>query len=181
MANLNKVMLMGHLTRDPINKATNSGLAICELGLAVNRHYKNAQGEACEEVCYVELEAFGRTAEICGRYLRKGAPAYFEGRLKLDQWVDKTTNQNRSRLRVTIETMQLLERRQDAMGGNPQATSFDSMGHAMAPVNMPPPGAYNPPPPPRPAAPAPAQVQDSPDLPPLEIYEEENSEQDSPF
>jgi len=181
MANLNKVMLMGNLTRDPINKATSSGLAICEFGLAINRYYKNAQGEKCEEVCFVDLEAFGKTAEICGRYLRKGMPAYFEGRLKLDQWTDKTTGQNRYRLRVTVDTMQFLDRRQDNVPGNPQTTSFDNMGHAMQPAsNMPPPGAYNPPPPP-PQTQGAMQVQDSYDGPPLEIYEEEDIDQDVQF
>jgi single-strand DNA-binding protein len=182
MANLNKVMLMGHLTRDPINKSTMSGLIICEFGLATNRRFKTAQGEDREEVCYVDLEAFGKTAEICGRYLHKGSPVYIEGRLKFDQWQDKATGQNRNRLRVTVETMQLLERRQDGVGGNPQNTSFDNMGYAMPPpMNMPPPGAYNPPPPPRQTVPPAAAVQDIRDEPPFEQYEEEASEQDPQF
>ncbi|MDD3952427.1 MAG: single-stranded DNA-binding protein [Lentisphaeria bacterium] len=183
MANLNKVMLMGNLTRDPINKATPSGLAICEFGLAINRRYKTAQGEDREEVCYVDVEAFGKTAELCGRYLHKGAPAYVEGRLKLDQWIDKATGQNRNRLRVNIDTVQFLERRQDAMG-NPQNVSYDGMGQAMTPppMNMPPPAAYNPPPPRMAAAPPPLpSVQDSSDGPPLSDYEEEAADQNIPF
>jgi len=189
MANLNKVMLMGNLTRDPINKATPSGMAICEFGLAINRRYKTAQGEERDEVCYVDLEAFGKTAEICGRYLRKGSPAYIEGRLKLDQWIDRATGQNRNRLRVTVETVQFLERRPDAMA-NPQGVSFDGMGQAMPPpppMNMPSPAAYNPaPPPPRMPPPPPPvpSVQDSPDFdgPPLSDYEEEAGDQDDiPF
>jgi single-strand DNA-binding protein len=185
MANLNKVMLMGNLTRDPVNKATTTGMAICEFGLAINRRYKTVQGEDREEVCYVDLESFGKTAEICGRYLRKGAPVYIEGRLKLDQWVDKATGQNRNRLRVTVENIQFLERRSDGMG-NPQGVSFDSMGQAMPPppMNMPPPAAYNPPPPRMASSPPPPpvpSVQDTPDEPPISVYEEEASDQDIPF
>jgi len=178
MANLNKVMLMGNLTRDPINKSTMSGLSICEFGLAVNRYFKTAQGEDREEVCFVDLEAFGKTAEICGRYLRKGSPVYIEGRLKFDQWQDKATGQNRNRLRVSVDSVQFLERRQDAGEGNPQSTSFDNFGQAVPPaINMPQPAAYNPPPPYQ----APAVVQDSNNVPPFDQYEEEIGDQDSQF
>lgn len=184
MANLNKVMLMGNLTRDPVNRATPSGLAVCDFGLAINRRYKTAQGEDREEVCYVDVEVFGKTAENCGRFLHKGSPVYIEGRLKLDQWVDKATGQNRNRLRVTGDTVQFLERRPDAMGGNPQGVSFDAMGQAMPPpMNMPPPAAYNPAPPPRMAPPPPPvpSVQEGTDGPPLSAYEEEASDHDIPF
>jgi len=183
MANLNKVMLMGNLTRDPINKATASGLAICEFGLAINRRYKTVQGEDREEVCYVDLEAFGKTAELCGRYLHKGSPTYIEGRLKLDQWVDKASGQNRNRLRVSVETVQFLERRPDGTGANPQSVSFDSMGQAIPPppMTMPPPAAYNPQPP-RMAPPPPVpSVQERHDEPPISEYEEEASDHEIPF
>ncbi|MFA6930381.1 MAG: single-stranded DNA-binding protein [Lentisphaeria bacterium] len=180
MANLNKVMLMGNLTRDPLIKATASGLVICEFGLATNRHYKTAQGEDREEVCFIDLEAFGKTAELCGRFLHRGAPAYIEGRLKLDQWVDKTSGQNRSKLRVMVETVQFLERRPDA-AGNPQAVSYDGQGNAMPPPPMMlPPSAYNPPPMQRTPSPMPA-VQEATDGPPLSDYDEEANDMDVQF
>ncbi|MGI5922800.1 MAG: single-stranded DNA-binding protein [Lentisphaeria bacterium] len=116
MANLNRVLLMGNLTRDPIMRATESGLQICELGLAVNRRWRSAQGEDREEVCFVDLDAFGRTAENCGRFLRKGSLVFVEGRLRLDQWQDRATGQNRSRLKVQVENIQFLDRRDSSQG-----------------------------------------------------------------
>ncbi len=168
-ANLNKVMLMGNLTRDPVSKATASGLIICEFGLGINRRYRTAQGEDREDTCFVDIEVFGRTAESCSRYLSKGAPVYLEGRLKLDQWTDKASNQPRSRLRVTAETVQFLPRREGAASNNPQGQTYNPQGYA-----PPPPGAraYNAPKP-APAArdfPAPP---DPSDAPPLSDYVEE--------
>ncbi len=108
MSNVNKVILMGNLTREPMTKSTPSGVIICEMGLAINRRFRTAQGEEREEVCFVETEAFGRTAEICAQFLHKGSPVFFEGRLRLDQWIDKTSGQNRSRLKVVVESVQLI-------------------------------------------------------------------------
>ena len=117
MPNLNKVMLMGNLTRDPEIKYTPKGTAIAELGLAVNRVYTTDQGERREETTFVDVELFGRQAEIAGEYLKKGRPVFIEGRLKLDTWDDKTTGQKRSKMRVVGEMLQLLGSREGGGGG----------------------------------------------------------------
>jgi single-strand DNA-binding protein len=117
MPNLNKVMLMGNLTRDPELKYTPKGTAIADLALAVNRSYTTESGEKREEVTFVDVELWGRQAEIAKEYLAKGRPVYIEGRLKLDTWDDKTTGQKRSKMRVVGETMQFLGGRPG--GGEP--------------------------------------------------------------
>ena len=108
MASLNKVLLMGNLTRDPELRYTTGGAAICSFGMAINRRYTTAQGEDREEVCFVEIEAWGRWAEACKNYLRKGAPVFVEGRLRYDQWEDRETGKKRSRILVTAERGQFL-------------------------------------------------------------------------
>jgi len=116
-ASFNKVILLGNLTRDPEIKYTPKGTAIANIGLAVNRVYSNDQGEKNEETTFIDVELWGRTAEIAQEYLRKGRPVLIEGRLKLDQWDDKQTGQKRSKLRVVGETMQLLGGREGGSGG----------------------------------------------------------------
>ena len=118
MANLNKVMLIGNLTRDIELKYTPKGSAIAELGLAINRKYKTDSGELKEETTFVDVTLWGRQAEIAKEYLSKGKPVYIEGRLQLDSWDDKQTGQKRSKLRVTGEAMQLLGSRGDGGGGS---------------------------------------------------------------
>jgi len=115
-ASFNKVILLGNLTRDPEIKYTPKGTAIANIGLAVNRVYSNDQGEKQEETTFIDVELWGRTAEIAQEYLRKGRPVLIEGRLKLDQWDDKATGQKRSKLRVVGETMQLLGSREGGGG-----------------------------------------------------------------
>src|SRR4051794_41976750 len=117
MPNLNKVMLMGNLTRDPEIKYTPKGTAIAALGMAVNRVWMTEQGEKREEVTFVDVELFGRQAEIAEQYLKKGRPVYIEGRLKLDTWDDKTSGQKRSKMKVIGENMQLLGSREGGGGG----------------------------------------------------------------
>ena len=117
MANLNKVMLIGNLTRDPEIKYTPKGSAIAELGLAINRYYTTESGEKKEETTFVDVTLWGRQAEIAKEYLGKGKPVYIEGRLQLDTWDDKQTGQKRSKLRVTGEQMQLLGSRGEGGGG----------------------------------------------------------------
>src|SRR5215207_6161208 len=119
MANLNKVMLIGNCTRDPEIKYTPKGTAVAELGLAVNRVYSTDQGERREETTFVDVELWGRQAEIAGEYLKKGRPVYIEGRLKLDTWDDKQTGQKRSKMRVVCENLQLLGSREGGGGGAP--------------------------------------------------------------
>jgi len=108
MASFNKVILMGNLTRDPELRYTPKGTAIAKVGLAVNRVWTNEAGEKKEEVTFVDIDIFGRTAENVGQYMRKGRPILVEGRLKLDQWDDKQTGQKKSKLGVVAETVQFL-------------------------------------------------------------------------
>ena len=109
MANFNKVILAGNLTRDPALRYTPKGTAIAEIGLAINRKWKSETGEAKEEVTFVDVAAYGRTAEVIGQYLKKGRPIMIEGRLKLDQWDDKATGAKRSKLRVVCESFEFLD------------------------------------------------------------------------
>ena len=108
MASFNKVVLVGNLTRDPELRYTPKGTAIAKIGLAVNRVWTNEAGEKKEEVTFVDVDVFGRTAENVGQYMRKGRPILIEGRLKLDQWDDKQTGQKKSKLGVVAETVQFL-------------------------------------------------------------------------
>ena len=107
-AYLNKVLLLGHLTRDPELRFTPKGTAICQFGIAVNRQYKDASGATRDEATFVDIEAWGKQGELVAKFLRKGSPAMIEGRLKLDQWEDKQSGQKRSRLKVVLENIQFL-------------------------------------------------------------------------
>lgn len=111
MASYNKVILLGNLTRDPELRYTNSGTAVCEFGLAVNRRIGNDPNK--DEVCFVDIVVWDKQAESTGRILQKGAPALIEGRLQFDQWQDRETGQKRSRLRVVAERVQFIGSRQD--------------------------------------------------------------------
>jgi len=117
MPNLNKVMLIGNLTRDPEIKYTPKGTAVAQIGLAVNRVWSNDAGEKQEETTFVDVELWGRQAEIAGEYLRKGRPVFIEGRLKLDSWDDKQTGQKRNKMKVVGEQLQLLGSREGGSGG----------------------------------------------------------------
>ena len=108
MASFNKVILVGNLTRDPELRYTPKGTAIAKIGVAVNRVWTSEAGEKKEEVTFIDVDVFGRTAENVGQYMRKGRPILIEGRLRLDQWDDKQTGQKRSRLGVVAETVQFL-------------------------------------------------------------------------
>jgi single-strand DNA-binding protein len=121
MASFNKVILVGNLTRDPELRYTPKGTAIAKVGLAVNRVWTNEAGEKKEEVTFVDVDIFGRTAENVGQYMRKGRPILIEGRLKLDQWDDKQTGQKKSKLGVVAETVQFLGSPTGGEGGAPAA------------------------------------------------------------
>jgi single-strand DNA-binding protein len=118
MANLNRVLLIGNLTRDPEVRYTPKGTAVTEIGLAVNRIYSGEDGEKKEETTFVDVTLWARQAEIAGQYLRKGRPVFIEGRLQLDTWDDKQTGQKRSRLRVVAENLQLLGSRPEGEGSS---------------------------------------------------------------
>jgi single-strand DNA-binding protein len=117
MASLNKVMLIGNLTRDPEIKYTPKGTAIADIGLAVNRNYTTESGEKREEVTFIDVTLWGRVAEIVGEYCKKGRPLFVEGRLQLDTWDDKQTGQKRSKLKVVGDNIQLLGGREGGGGG----------------------------------------------------------------
>ena len=109
MANFNKVILAGNLTRDPELRYTPKGTAVCKISLAINRTWSSESGEKKEDVTFVDVDAFGKTAELIGQYFKKGRPILIEGRLKLDQWDDKQTNQKRSKLGVVMEAFQFMD------------------------------------------------------------------------
>jgi single-strand DNA-binding protein len=108
MASFNKVILMGNLTRDPELRYTPKGTAIARIGLAVNRVWKTETGESKEEVTFVDCDAYGRTGETIGQYLKKGSPVLVEGRLRLHTWEDKNTKQKQSKLRVDVENFKFV-------------------------------------------------------------------------
>jgi single-strand DNA-binding protein len=112
--NVNKVTLAGRLTRDPETRYTNSGTAITDISVAVSRFYKNEAGETRDETDFIDVTAFGRSAEIIQKHLHKGNPLFVEGRLKLDQWDDKQTGAKRSKLKVVAESMQFVGPRAQA-------------------------------------------------------------------
>jgi single-strand DNA-binding protein len=107
MANFNKVLLMGNLTRDPQLSYTPNQTAVVDFGLAVNRKWKGQDGEAKEETCFVDCQAFGRTAENINKYLTKGRPLFVEGRLTFNSWTAQDGTK-RSKHRVTVESFQFL-------------------------------------------------------------------------
>jgi single-strand DNA-binding protein len=152
MAYLNKVFLIGNLTRDPELRVTPKGTAICQFGIAVNRQFKDESGATRDETTFVDIEAWGKQGELVSKYLTKGSPAMVEGRLKFDQWEDKTSGQKRSKLKVVLDNVQFLSTR----GGG---------GHA--------PGAAAPADDGDPASPPPAR----PSAPPAK----ENLDEDVPF
>jgi len=106
--NLNKVMLAGNLTRDPQVRFFANERAVADFGLAINRKFKTNDGQQKEEVTFVDIECWGRTAELVGQYLTKGRPAYIEGHLKLDQWDDKESGKKRSKIKIVADTVQFL-------------------------------------------------------------------------
>lgn len=117
MPNLNKVLLMGNLTRDPELRVTTKGTSICQFSLAINREFKLESGEKREEVLFVDVEAWGKGAEIVAKYCAKGRPLYVEGRLRLDTWEDKNTKEKRSRMKVVMEQFQFLGGKDGAAQG----------------------------------------------------------------
>ena len=151
MPNLNRVFLMGNLTRDPEVRYTPKGSAIANLGLAVNRVYSTESGEKKEEVTFVDIEAWGKQAEAIGRYLAKGRSVFVEGRLKLDTWEDKESKQKRSRLKVVAERVEFLggpkgaepREGEDGGGERPSRSEFSDAreGTPLPAANQAPPAA----------------------------------------
>jgi single-strand DNA-binding protein len=117
MANFNKVILAGNLTRDPELRYLPKGTAVARIGMAINRTWKTDTGETKEEATFVDVEAFGRQAEVIAQYMKKGKPLLVEGRLKLDQWEDKTTHQKVSKLKVVLESFSFIDSKGGGDGG----------------------------------------------------------------
>jgi single-strand DNA-binding protein len=137
VANFNKVILAGNLTRDPELRYTPKGMAIAKIGLAINRKWTSESGEVKEEATFVDVDAFGKQAETLGQYMRKGSPILIEGRLRLDQWDDKATGQKRSKLGVVVENFQFLgtgNREGGGAGGAPSAPSAPRPARPTAPA-----------------------------------------------
>lgn len=110
MPSLNKVMLIGNLTRDPEVRYTPKGSAVCDMAIAVNRRYTTDNGDRQEEVTFLDVVLWGKTAELAGQYLSKGRPVFIEGRLQMDTWDDKETGQKRSKIKIVAENLQFLEK-----------------------------------------------------------------------
>ncbi|MFN7140529.1 MAG: single-stranded DNA-binding protein [Limisphaerales bacterium] len=144
MPSFNKVILAGNLTRDPELRYTSSGVAIAKITIAVNRKWRTETGEQKEEVTFIDVDCFRKQAETIGQYMKKGSPILVEGRLKLEQWEDKQTQQKRSRLGVVMEAFEFLSAGNRTEGGS---------GSSEAPRS-------------RPAAAKPVPANDDPDMPP---------------
>ena len=128
MANFNKVILAGNLTRDPELRYTPKGTAVARIGMAINRTWKNETGETKEEVTFVDIEAWGRQGEVIAQYVKKGRPLLVEGRLRLDQWEDKNTHQKQSKLKVILESFSFL----DSARGDGNGPADSSRGRTTA-------------------------------------------------
>jgi single-strand DNA-binding protein len=125
MASFNKVILLGNLTRDPETRTTNSGTSVCRLGIAMTRIVRGNDGESREEVVFVDVDAYGKQAEVIGRYFAKGQPIFIEGRLRLDQW-ESPSGEKRSKLYVILEGFQFV-------GGGRSANEGGDMNASSAP------------------------------------------------
>jgi single-strand DNA-binding protein len=134
MASFNRVILVGNLTRDPELKYIPSGMAVTDVGVAVNDRRKNAQGEWVEETTFVDVTLWGRTAEVASEYLGKGSPVLIEGRLKLDTW-EKEGKKN-SKLRVVGEKMQMLGAKGQGGGGGGPRGATRPTGQSSSPTEM---------------------------------------------
>jgi len=154
MASFNKVIMMGNLTRDPELRVTPSGLSICKLGLAMNRSYTKQDGTKQEETTFVDVDGFGKQAELIAQYLKRGDPIFIEGRLRLDQW-ETNTGDRRSKLCVVLENFQFVGRSGDGSDTGSAAGRSYAEGEPQPRTGAPapPPAPAAPPPPPAPAAP----------------------------
>ncbi len=107
MASVNSVFVLGNLTRDPELRRTNDGIAVADLGVAISERYRNKEGKEVNSACFTDVVVWGRPAEACAQYLRKGAPVMVEGRLQYDQW-ESAKGEKRSKLRIRANTIQFL-------------------------------------------------------------------------
>lgn len=170
MANFNKVILAGNLTRDPQLNYTPSQTAVCEFGLAINRRYRGSDGQQRDDTCFVDCQAWGKTGEIINQYMSKGRPLLVEGRLTYDAWEAKD-GQKRSKLRVTVENFQFL----GSGGGGQDSGGYQQQRRPAPPAQQ---GGYAPAPAPAPdppsdggdySAPAQPDYDDVPEPPPPDL------------
>ena len=142
MASFNKVIIAGNLTRDPELRYTPKGTAVAKIGLAVNRTWLGEDGQKKEEVNFIDVEAWGRQAEVIGQYMKKGRPLLIEGRLKLDAWEDKNTKQKQSKLKVVLEQFTFLDSgNRGGEGGGPSESAPRPRATTPAPSTSPAPAA----------------------------------------
>jgi single-strand DNA-binding protein len=130
MANFNKVILLGNLTRDVEVRYTQGGLAIAKFGMAINRKATSKDGETRESTCFVDMTAFGKQAEILEQYVSKGSPLFIDGRLEFSTWEAKDGGGKRSKLEVIIENFQFLGGGQQSGGGGGRAKGGSSRADA---------------------------------------------------
>ena len=129
MANLNKVMLIGRLTRDPEGRSFSNGGRVAKFGFAVNNRKKNSQTQEWEDdPVFLDCEAFnrgenGKMADLVERFLKKGSQAYVEGHLQLDRWDDKTTGEKRQKLKVVVDAVQFLDPKPAGDNGTPRSSA----------------------------------------------------------
>jgi single-strand DNA-binding protein len=129
MASFNKVILLGNLTRDPEMRTTNGGISICKLGIATTRVTRGNEGENREETVFVDVDAYGKQAEVIGRYFTKGRPIFIEGRLRLDQW-ETPSGEKRNKLYIVLESFQFIgSARFDDEGGGGGDINFANTPH----------------------------------------------------
>jgi len=124
MASLNKVFLIGNLTRDVDLKYTSSGKAVANFGIAVNRAYTDANGERVEDACFVDIVAWDRLAEVCGDYLSKGRPVFIEGRLQYRSW-EAEDGGKKSKLEVVAQNIQFLGGKSGPETSSPEGEDED--------------------------------------------------------
>ena len=116
MGSFSKVVLLGNLTRDPVTGSLPSGAAVCEFSLAVNRRWKDAEGQKRDEVLFIDCAAYGKPGQTMGQYLKKGHPVLVEGHLKLDRWQDDQ-GKARSKMRTVVERFQFIGRGEPVPSG----------------------------------------------------------------
>lgn len=119
MAGMNRVLLMGNLTRNPQVRQVPSGASVADLGLATSESYRDRNGETVERTCFVDIVAWGPQADACGQYLAKGAPVLVEGRLQFDRW-ETNEGQARTKLRVRADRVQFLGKLRGSGGKAPE-------------------------------------------------------------
>jgi single-strand DNA-binding protein len=143
MPHYNKVIIIGHMARDPELRSTPSGTAIAQFTVGINREWKGKDGEAKKDVAWVGCEAWGKSAETIGQYMRKGSAILVDGRLQTDSWEDKATGKKQSKLKVVVESFQFMGKRDDdGAKSEPQEPARvireeDVPGHSSAPKSKP--------------------------------------------